>query len=270
MEVARVAALRGHEVLLYDRERKLGGLLPLVAVVKGLEQEDLVAWIRYLRTQITKLGVKIRLGKVVNLALVKEIKPDVVILATGGIPAVPTIPGIDSRNVVSSAKLHRELKIYLRFLGPRLLGWLTRFWIPVGKKVVIIGGLIHGCELAEFLVKRGRKVSIVETSDQLATGVPRNLMLKLLPWLTKKGVTMMTDVKYEEVSDRGLTITTKGGERQTIEADTILIAIPLEPNTELFKTLEGEVPEIHLIGDCREPGLMLDATADGYRIAQTI
>ena len=67
MEAARVAALRGHEVILYEREHKLGGLLPLAALVKGLEIEDLVALVRYLKTQITKLGVKIRLGKEVNL-----------------------------------------------------------------------------------------------------------------------------------------------------------------------------------------------------------
>ena len=94
-----------------------------------------------------------------------------VILATGGIPTVPEIPGINRRNVVSSSDLHRRLKIYLRFLGPRVLRWLTRFWMPIGKKVVIIGGAIQGCELAEFLVKRGRKVTIVDTAETLGDGI---------------------------------------------------------------------------------------------------
>ena len=78
-----------------------------------------------------------------------------VILATGGIPTVPDIPGIDRPNVVKNTDLHRMLKFFLKFIGPKTLRSLTRLWMPLGKKVVIIGGGIQGCELAEFLVKRG-------------------------------------------------------------------------------------------------------------------
>lgn len=270
MEAAMVAALRGHEVILYEREHKLGGLLPLAAMIKGVEIEDLPALVRYLRTQITKLGVKVELGKEVNLALVEKIKPDVVILATGGTLTVPKIPGINKSNVVSSSDLHRRVKIFLRFLGPRLLRWLTRFWMPIGKRLVIVGGLIQGCEMAEFLVKRGRNVTIVETSNQLGTGIPDVNRVRHLAWLAKKGVTMLSEVRYEEITDKGLTLITKEGETQTIEADTILIATPPEPNTELFKILEGKVPEIYLIGDCKEPKLIVDAIDDGSRIGRAI
>ena len=270
MEAARVAALRGHEVILYERAHKLGGLLPLAALVKGLEIEDLVALVHYFKIQITKLGVNIRLGKEVNLPLIEEVKPDVVILAIGGIPTVPEIPGINRRNVVSSSDLHRRLKIYLRFLGPRVLRWLTRFWMPLGKKVVIIGGAIQGCELAEFLIKRGRKVTIVDTAEALGDKLPIYKKQVLLEWLAKKGVTMMTGVKYEEITDKGLAIITKEGKRQTIEADSIVPAMSLTPNTELLKLLEGKVPEIYLIGDCEEPRLIIDAIADGSHIARAI
>ena len=139
MEAARVAALRGHEIILYGKENRLGGLLPLAALVKGFEIEDFLALIRYFKTQLTKLDVKVRLGVEVNLSLIEEIKPDVVILAMGGKLIVPEIPGINRRNVVSSAKLHRKVKIPLRLLEPRFLRWLTRFWMPIGKRVVIMG-----------------------------------------------------------------------------------------------------------------------------------
>ena len=270
MEAARVAALRGHEVILYEKEPKLGGLLPLATTVKGIEIEDLPALVRYLKRQITNLGVMVRLGKEVNLSVIKEIKPDVVILATGGIPTLPDIPGIHGRNVVSSASLHRSLKNYLRFLGPRALRWLTRFWMPIGKNVVIIGGAIQACELAEFLVKRGRKVTIVDTAEEMGEGLVDNTKTRLLWWFSKRGVTTMTGVKYEEITSKGLTIITKEGKRQTIAADTILPSIPLIPNTGLRKSLEGKVPEIHAIGDCYKPGLIIDAIADGSRIAHTI
>jgi 2,4-dienoyl-CoA reductase (NADPH2) len=118
MEAARVAALRGHEVMLYDKKPYLGGGLPLAAMVKGTEIEDLPGLIRYLQTQITKAGVEIRLGKEVNASLIEETKPDVVILATGGIATSLELPGINRSNVVSSSKLHSQLKSYLKFFSP--------------------------------------------------------------------------------------------------------------------------------------------------------
>jgi len=270
LEVARVAAIRGHEVVLYEKEPKLGGLTRLAALVKGLEIEDLPAISCYFKAQINKLGIKANLGKEVTPALVEEIKPDVVILANGGIPSTPEIPGINNRIVVSTSTLYPRLKTFLRFFSPSVLRWLTNFWMPLGKRVVIIGGGIQGCELAEFLVKRGRKVTIVETSSKLGTEIAGVVFGKLLNWMTKKGVAMFTEAKYEEITDKGLTITTKEGERKTIEADTIVPALPLTPNTKLFKALEGKVPEVYLIGDANEPHLIMEAIADGSRIGRAI
>ena len=270
MEAARVAALRGHEVILYERSHKLGGLLPLAALVKGLEIEDLPDMVRYLKIQISKLGVKTNLGKEADVSVIEEIKPDVVILATGGIPAVPEITGINKHSVISTPALHRMLKFYLRFLGPRTLRWLTKFWMPIGRRVVIIGGGLHGCELAEFLVKRGRKVTIVDTAEALGEGMLDFRLGLALDWFDKKGVTMMSQVKDMEITDKGLVITTKEGDRQTIEADSIVPAMPLAPNTELLESLEGKVPEIYAIGDCNEPRLIVDAIADGWNVARKI
>ncbi|NIM44293.1 MAG: FAD-dependent oxidoreductase, partial [Nitrososphaeria archaeon] len=224
----------------------------------------------YFKTQITKLGVKVNLGKEVDLSVIEEIEPDILILATGGIPTAPEIPGIGRRNVFSAPHLHRRLKTYLRFLGPRYLGWLTRFWMPLGKRVVIIGGAIQGCELAEFLVKRGRKVTIVDTAEALGDRLGELKKMTLLRWLANKGVTMMPGIKYEEITDKGLVVLSEEGKRQTIEVDTIVTALPLKPNNELLQSLEGKVPEIYPIGDCREPLLTLEAIADGSRIARAI
>ena len=270
METARVAALRGHEVILYEKEHKLGGLLSLATMIKGLEIEDMGGLIHYLKTQITKLGVKTKLGKEFNHSLVQEIKPDVVILATGGIPTLPEIRGIDSQNVIRAADLHARLNIYLRLFGPRFLRWLTRFWMPLGKRVIIIGGTIHGCELAEFLVKRGREVVIVDMAERLGEGLPQISKLRLIRWLAKKGVGMITGIKYDEITDRGLAIITKEGEKHLIEADTIVTAIPFKPNIAFLEAMENKVPEIYAIGDCHKPGLVVDAIADGYRIARAL
>jgi len=270
MEAARVASLRGHEVTLYDKDSKVGGLMTLAAMIKGTEVEDLPAFTRYLKIQLEKQGVTVKLGQEVSPALVEATKPDALIIAGGGVPTLPEIPGIDNRKVLKTEDLHRKVKGYLRLFGPSMLRWLTKFWMPIGKRVVIIGGQMQGSELTEFLIKRGRTVTLVETSAKLGEGISDQLMERLLAWLAKKDATIMTEVKYEEITDKGLTITTKEGKKQTLEADTILTAVALRPNTELVKAFEGKVPEIHVIGDCGEPLIIADAVDGGSRIGCTI
>ncbi len=271
LEAARVAALRGHDVTLYEKSSKLGGLLPMAAMVKGTEIEDLPALVGYLERQVTELGVKINLGEKVDLSTIEEIKPDAVILATGGLPVAPGIPGIYKRNVISNANLHQRLKFFLRFLSPDTLRWLTNLYMPVGKKVVIIGGGIQGCELGEFLVKRGRKVTIVDRADTLGEGMVDVSLAYLLTWFRQKGVTLLSGVKeYVEITDKGLTLVTKEGETKTVEADSIIPALPLIKNTELLESLEGKVPEVYAVGDCKEPLLIVDAIAAGSRTAREI
>ena len=271
MEAARVAALRGHEVKLYEKEPRLGGLLNLAAIVKYGKSQDFEDMVRYLKTQITKLGVNIKLGKAFDPSSISETKPDVVLVATGGIPVMPEIPGIQSRNVVSAAKLHGMLKLFLRFLSPGILRMLTRLWMPVGKRVVVVGGGLHGCELTEFLVKRGRKVTMMDTTETLEdkriAGVNNR---HLFEWMEKKGVTLLTGVRYEGITKKGITIITREGNRQTIEADTIIPITEMAPNDGLYKSLKGKVPEVIPIGDCASYGLTMEAVASGYSVARKI
>ena len=271
LEAARVSALRGHDVTLYDKLTKAGGLLPIAAMVKGTELEDLPAMVGYYKRQLKSLGVKMKLGKEVLLKTIEDVKPDAVIIAAGGVPAVPDILGIDNSNVVSNADLHRKLKFFLRFLGPNALRWLTKFYLPIGKRVVIIGGSLHGCELGEFLTKRGRKVTIVEKSERLGQGMVDVIQAYLFTWFRKKGVTLISGVKeYVEITDKGLTIINRDGVKQTLEADTIIPALPLTPNMELYESLKGKAPEIYAVGDCKEPLLIADAISAGMEIARLI
>ena len=272
MEAARVAALKGHQVVLYEKETKLGGLLPLAALVRGTEIEDMPALVKYLETQIIKLGVDIRLGKEFKPAMLNEIQPEAIIVAAGGKAVVPNIPGIERSIVVSGASLHLKLKTLLRHSSPENLRSLTRLWMPVGKNIVIIGGTIQGVELAEFLVKRGRKVTIVDSGpeDILGQGLPIIKWIYLYPWLHDKGVKMITDVKYEEITDKGLVISTRDGEKQTLEADSIATAVPFAPYTEFIDSLKGKIPQVYAIGDSSKPGLIIDAISDGYRVATSL
>jgi 2,4-dienoyl-CoA reductase (NADPH2) len=271
MEAARVAALRGHEVTLYEKSSRLGGLLPVAAVVKGTRLEDLPSITHYFQRQLAQLGVKIVLGKEADVSLVTQEKPDTVILATGGIPTIPKIKGIESPKVISGAKLHSQLKTYLKLVSPNTLRLLTRFYLPVGRRVVIIGGGIQGCELAEFLTFRGRKVTIVDTAQNMGSGMVDVLMNHLFLWFKKKGVIMISGVKeYVEITPAGLTIIGKDGKKVTLEADSIIPALPMTPNPGLFNSLKGKAAEIYAVGDCKEPLLIADATGSGSKAARGV
>ena len=136
------------------------------------------------------------------------------------------------------------------------------------KKVDIVGGGLSGLSLGYYLSMHGKKVTIVEKSEQIGEGMAAVFREHLIVWFKKKDVTVTTGVKeYVEINDKGLTIINKEGQKQTIEADTIVTALPLVPDITLFRTLEKKVPEVYAIGDCKEPALIADAIGTGLRTA---
>jgi 2,4-dienoyl-CoA reductase (NADPH2) len=272
MEAARVAALRGHQVTLYEKEAKLGGLLPLAAMIKGTEIEDLPEISRYLEREVRRVGVKICCGTRADASLVEREQPDAVIVAAGGLPATPNLSGIDKPHVVSTESLHRQSKFFMKLFGPRLLRWLSCFYLPIGRRVIIIGGSIQGCETAEFLVRLGRRVTVLESSDELGAGIPTFYRPRLLWWLRKSGAFLLTGVTVTEVTDGGVEIITQTGAREVLTADTVMAVIPPNPNKTLYETLKqaGRL-QVHLIGDAREGSqYILGAVSDGAEVARTI
>ncbi len=270
MEAARVSALRGHEVTLIEKANRLGGLLPVAAVVKGIELENLPAMVRYLSTQVRKLGVKTILGKEATADMVQSMQPDAVIVAAGGTLTIPDMPGINGKNVINNLELHKMLKFFLNFFNPRMLGWLTKFWMPVGGTVVVIGSELQGFEVAEFLTKRSRKVTIVDTAEVPGKGMLDLRMGLVMEWFGKKGVKVINGLKSIEITDKGVDIVTKEGNRQTIPADSVVPTAPLADNPKLYQALEGKVPELYAIGDCANPNMIVDAIAAGWKTGNKI
>ncbi len=270
MEAARVAALRGHSVTLIEKTSRLGGLLPLAGLIKGLELEDLPSLIRYLRGQIIKLGVTIQLGQAATAESILAMAPDAVVLATGGILTEPSMNGVDRRKVLTTPELHRRVKPFLRLFGTRFMGWATRFYLPVGKSVVVIGAGLHGMETAEFLAKRRRKVTIVEPTNKIGEGILDFRLGLLMDWFARRGVKIIPGAGNLEITDKGLAYTGDHGVRRELEADTILPTLPLKPNVDLFDALEGKVPELYVIGDAKESRMTVDAIREGYHTARAI
>jgi 2,4-dienoyl-CoA reductase (NADPH2) len=270
MEAARVAAIRGHDVTLYEKEHELGGLLPLAAFIKGTETEDIPSLIQYLKRQVTNLGVKINTGKEFNSSVLNELKPDVLILATGSYQVAPDIKGINNPKVLTSPVLHKRVKPFMRIFGPKILRTLTKFYLPVGKRAVIVGGSMQGCELAEFLTKRNRKVTIVESSSAIGDGMVEPVKPLLFAWFKRKGVEIITDAKDIEITNDGVSFTTKEGLKKTVYADSILPTSVQKPERKVFEKIQGKVTETYLAGDCNQPKLIIDAVADGSAIARKL
>ncbi len=250
MEAARVAALRGHKVTLWEKGERLGGKLLLAAIPPF--KEEITKLIKFLSSQITNTGVRVELQKKATSALVKNYKPDVVILATGSTPLVPRIKGINGLNVVTAEDV----------LGDR---------VNVGKHIAILGGGQVGCEVAAFLLEKGKKITIVEMISLIAADLGKRQGRDfLINYLTERGVTLLTLTKGEEISKKGLMVVDQYGEKHTIEADTVVLACGAIPHADLLREVEGTIPEVHTIGDCTKTGKILEAIDEGARIARLI
>jgi 2,4-dienoyl-CoA reductase-like NADH-dependent reductase (Old Yellow Enzyme family)/thioredoxin reductase len=249
MEAARVAALRSHHVTLFERESKLGGQLNLAALPPN--KGDIVPWVNYLVGQLKKAGVNTRLNTEVTPELISQSQPDAVIIATGGIPLIPDIPGIRSRNVVTARDI--------------LSGKAE-----AGQKVVIIGGGQVGCETGLYLAEKGKKVVIIEILKRMANDMGPMVRRRLMDGLRQKQVIMLTNAKCEEITERGVTVTSVEGRKDTYPADTVILAVGYGKNDELFQRLEGKVPEVYCVGDSCQPQGIMEAVRDSYRAALSL
>jgi 2-enoate reductase len=250
MEAARVAALRGHKVTLYEKRDKLGGHL-----IEGSAppfKHDLELLRGYYVIMLEKLYVKTVLGKEVTAKLVRELKPEVVIIATGSTPVVPEIPGIEKDKVVGAIDV---------LLGRR----------KTGNLVVVAGGGLVGCETAIFLAHKGKRVTIVEMLEEIIPDVFEANKQNLFKLLAENGVSVLTNTDLVRVTDKGASVINQFRRYEAeLPADTIVMAMGLKPESGLVKALKGKVKELHAIGDCERPGRIMDAVWGAFMTMRSV
>jgi len=249
MEAARIAALRGHNVTLCEKDNALGGNL-IPASVPDFKH-DYRRLTNYLSTQTKKLGVQIKLATEATQQVIQEMKPEVVFIATGSIPIIPEIPGVHKEKVVTAIDV---------LLGRK----------KAGESVVVLGGGSIGCETALYLAQQGKRLTIVEVLDSVASNMFTVNRMHLLKLLADTDVRILTGTKVLEIADEGVTIVGKDGKRNTLEADTVVLAVGFKSNYSLLEALKEKVPEVYAIGDCVEPRKVLNAIREGFRLARLV
>jgi len=248
MEAARVAAMRGHHVTLADSKGQLGGQL-LVAVLPP-HKDELSNLIKYLAGQMDKLGVNVRLGEEVSSGTIEKAKPDVVIVATGATPIIPDISGARGKNVATATDV---------LTGQQ----------QVGENVLVIGGGMIGCETAEFLAEKGKKVTILEMLGRIGADIERAVRWVVMDRLRSLGIRMERNAKVEEITGSGAKVS-RDGSTEFFKADSVVLAVGMESDHKLSRELEGKVAALHVIGDAAEPGKIAKAIESGLGIARTI
>lgn len=250
METARLAASRGHDVILYEKKGVLGGhLLEASAPSFKKDYKRLLDWYR---TQIEKSDVEVVLNKEVALADIRKADPDVIIVATGSIPIVPDVPGIDKSIVVTCTDL---------LLGNR----------AAGDSPIVVGAGLEGCETGVFLSEQGKDVTIVEKLEEpmLTQPVFKANRDMLLDMLNEKGVKLITNATLQEVTDAGVIVRSKNGDKR-ISGDTVGLAMGLKADAILYDSLKGEFSSVYRIGDCKEPRRVHEAIWEGFNIGITL
>lgn len=243
MEAARVAAHRGHDVTLLERRADLGGQIRGAATpTLKKELRDMLGW--WIR-QLGREGVDVRLNTQATVETVDLMQPDAVIVATGAVPAWPDIPGIDGDNVI-------EVLDYYRSPDP-----------PRGRRVLVAGGGLSGCDAALDLALGGNEVTIVEMLGELATDALAINRISLLRLLQEHGVRALTNHRIERFLPNGLVARTADGE-VTVEGDTIVVALGTRPENELARRLQDAWHEVYVVGDCVTPAKVGDAVRAGF------
>ncbi|WP_097093365.1 oxidoreductase [Novosphingobium sp. Chol11] len=268
MEAARRLDLAGAKVTLLEKSDRLGGTLRFA----GLAYEPNERLLNWLRDQIGQSKVDVRLKTVATPDLIASLKPDKVIVATGAVRDMPPIPGNDQDFVLSgddlrgmmlgedSAEIRRKTSWTTRVatkLGAAtgatanldLVRKATHAWMPLGKRVVIIGGELVGVELAEFLMERGREVTVVGEAPRFGGGLLLVRRMRLLAELREHGVAMFPGASGIAIGKNSVTFTSADGEQKSVAADHVVVAMGAHGDSTLANALRAQGHDVVEVGD---------------------
>ncbi|WP_270296723.1 FAD-dependent oxidoreductase [Eggerthella sinensis] len=241
MEAARVAALRGHQVTLYEKSGSVGGLLDFAHAVKG-DHENLADLRSYLSHQLKLADVQVVTGKEVDSAFVAEQNPDALIVATGGMRTTLNQPETTATNIVPIEE------------------FLTS---DLGDAIVVAGSNAQAVDVALSVLAQGKNVTMITPDSMNGLGKGQSNWVKTFvkPMLFARGVRVWPNAKIVSVGDGTITFNGDAGVDITVPCDTVIEALDMMPNTALADEFSGT--DVYAVGDCKKHGISPRLSPEG-------
>ncbi|HSV96802.1 MAG TPA: FAD-dependent oxidoreductase [Spirochaetota bacterium] len=278
MEFALIAAQRGHRVILYEKQKTLGGQINLAMTPPRKAEMGKIT--ETLSNLMRKAGVEVKTGRPLTAGRVKQINPDILVVATGAVPSRIQVKGIDKAHVASAWDI------------------LTEKVPSIGSSVVIVGGSATGCETAHYIAalgtpppdalaflmyhhaetpgqtmklfhSSGRTITIIEMAEKIAANVGKTARWSLLKSLRLMGVSLCTETRLLEIKDHEVIVETRHGQN-TIPASTVVLATGVRSENSLAADLGKSGIKIITLGDARSPRKITDAIREGFDEAMKI
>ncbi|MEV5650255.1 FAD-dependent oxidoreductase [Nocardia sp. NPDC052254] len=285
LEAARVAGERGHRVTVLDKSDRLGGTLWF----SGLTTPDNERLLNWLKGEVARLGIDIRLRTEATVDSIRALRPDVVVVATGAVRDRPAVPGGDLPHVHTGdtlralmtgsgdvsrvppllrtiARLGKLSGITRRTAAIRAV---TRRFLPMGKNVVVIGGSLVGLELSEFLAERGRTVTLLEEGGQLGVPMAMPRRWTAVRHAGEAGVTIHRKATVQRITEKYVEFRV-GDRTMTASADMVVVASGVSAQAPLAAALEGVVPAVHVVGDAARVDYIEGAIHTAWAVATTV
>lgn len=242
LEAARTAALRGHHVTISDQADYLGGMAALGC--RPPSKAELKNVVEFYEGEMRRRGVKVRLGEPATAEWVSKEAPDAVVVATGSVPVVPAIPGIDVQNVVHARDVLAEK-------------------VSIGRSAVVVGGGDVGCETAEYLRARGLEVTVLEMLGEFAVDLEPGTRRMFLARLQSMDVKMISNARVVHIEASRVTYVDGKGRENAVEGEMIVLALGARPNAALIEHLKPLGVPMVAVGDCLEPRRIPEAIYEG-------
>jgi NADPH-dependent 2,4-dienoyl-CoA reductase/sulfur reductase-like enzyme len=289
MEAARRLALDGHSVTLFEKGERLGGTLRFASLAYAAN-ERLLDW---LQRQLEQSKVEIRLGTAATAETLRALGAEDVVVATGAIREMPPIPGSDLAHVYSGDDMRRLVMgessealagktSLLTRIATRagaatgltanldFVRKATHAWMPLGKRVAIIGGELVGLELAEFLNERGREVAVIDEVPRLGAGLTLVRRLRLLAELREHGVALHAGSKEIRIERDRVHFTDTAGNAQAFAAEHVIVAKGARGDATQADALRAAGFRVHEVGDCGGVGYIEGAIRGALRAVDAI
>ncbi|MDB9822826.1 FAD-dependent oxidoreductase, partial [Deltaproteobacteria bacterium] len=247
MQAALTASSRGHQVILYERSEQLGGAL--IEAAAPSFKNDMKVYSEWMIKKTHQSPVEVRLSTEATAKSIRAEKPDALIVAVGAVPIIPDIPGIKKPNVLWA-------------------GDVDTGKAAAGDTVVVAGAGLTGCETALHLAQQGKKVTVIDMITEMEIAKDSSLVGKivLMEMLNEQAVEFKTEVKLEEITDKGAVVSDKSGARIEIAADSVVLALGVKPRDKTVNALLGLAKEVYVVGDCSNPRNLMAAIHDGFNI----